>query len=76
MMSAVKRSLWSLALVALFGFGCVTPPSGIETRDGVEQDDIPVPTGFNFDRSESYDQEIPVATDFRSWTGVYVGPGH
>ena len=76
MKSQVKRCVIAVALTTLFGFGCVTAPSGILVVDGVEQDDIPAPADFEFVGSETYEPPIPDATMFRSWKGVYKGPGH
>ena len=52
---------------------CVTPPQGIHTVEGKEQDDIPVPKTLELERSYS-----PLAAEeasFRSWHGYYRGPG-
>jgi hypothetical protein len=52
---------------------CVTPPQGIQTVEGKEQDDIPVPKTLELERSYS-----PLAAEeasFRSWHGYYRGPG-
>lgn len=62
--------LSSLVLPALTG--CIAPPSGIATVEVSEQEDIPVPKRFELRHSIS--PKSSVESNFRSWTGEYIGP--
>jgi hypothetical protein len=72
----VGRKRWVLAIacgLGLAGTSCVTPPAGIQTVEGKEQEDIPVPKTLEFQSSRS-----PLSAEeanFRSWHGYYRGPG-
>lgn len=72
MSSVVKiSSLSVLALLSLTLNSCVTPPSGIDTVEMLEQEDIPIPK--NFELRHSYSPKAAVEASFRSWVGEYVG---
>lgn len=82
MTGGVKRNVrrwmgWVLAIACGLelagGAACVTPPDGIKTIEGKEQEDIPVPKSLELQKSYS-----PLAAEeanFRSWHGYYRGPG-
>jgi hypothetical protein len=82
MTGEVKRSVrrwrgWVLAIACGLelagGASCVTPPNGIQTIEGKEQEDIPVPKTLELQKSYS-----PLAAEeanFRSWHGYYRGSG-
>ena len=53
--------------------GCVTPPEGIRTVNGGEQNDIPVPRTFELEKS--YTPAVAAENNFRSWHGYYRGSG-
>jgi hypothetical protein len=60
-------------LLVAGGPACVTPPEGLKSVEGKEQEDIPVPKTLELERSYS-----PLAAEeanFRSWHGYYRGPG-
>jgi hypothetical protein len=63
-----------VVLAGLLGAGCVTPPEGIKTVDGVEQDDIPVPRDFEF--QSGHTPASASEASFRSWHGYYKGTGN
>jgi len=76
----VRRGLFGAALVAaaLSLSACVSKPEGIPTTSAVEQEDIPVPTNFEFDEARSYAFDPPGLVPegrFRSWCGYYKGDG-
>ncbi len=64
----------SVGLAAIAG--CVSPPSGVEMAEGVEQSDVPLLPNFEFVRGESYEPAVGEGGHFRSWVGYYRGGGH
>ena len=76
-MKSLQVVLGILALVPFLSTACVTPPKGIATIKGTEQEDIPVPRDFEFKESESPDLKgISEESRFRSWHGSYRGTGY
>lgn len=66
-----------LIIAPFLATACVTPPRGIATIKGTEQEDIPIPKAFEFKESESPDLKgLPENARFRSWRGYYRGTGH
>ena len=65
----------ALTLIGAFSVGCVTTPEGIPLVEGRELGDIPVKNKFKFIGSETYDPPVAEAGKFRSWRGLYRGPG-
>ncbi len=54
---------------------CVSPPDGVDVVKGRELDDIPVKTGLEFVKSETYAPPLSEGSRFRSWMGLYRGKG-
>jgi hypothetical protein len=71
--SSVRGSLRWVLLPGFFLAGCVTPPEGIRTVSGGEQNDIPVPRTFELEKS--YTPAVAAENNFRSWHGYYRGSG-
>ncbi len=67
--------LCAVVVVAFFSVGCVNTPPGIPIVDGRELDDIRFKSCFEFVGSESYEPPVTAAGKFRSWKGIYRGPG-
>jgi hypothetical protein len=63
----------AMIFAAMYVTGCVTPPEGIRTVEGEEQDDIPVPRTFEL--QHSYPPASAAENNFRSWHGYYRGRG-
>ena len=63
----------SATICAGFVAGCVTPPEGIRTVNGGEQNDVPVPRTFELEKS--YTPAVAAENNFRSWHGYYRGNG-
>jgi hypothetical protein len=71
----LRRFFGALPAAILTGLlaGCVTPPEGIRTVDGGEQNDVPVPRTFELEKS--YTPAVAAENNFRSWHGYYRGNG-
>lgn len=71
-----RNSSWVLVSAVAFALGtsgCVAPPSGLPVVEGEEQDDIPVPSHFEFRRGGSPD--LGTIEKFRSYSARYEGGG-
>src|SRR5262245_10392842 len=76
-MKSLRSFAGVLVLVPFLSTACVTPPQGIATVKGTEQEDIPVPKDFEFKESESPDlRGLAEEGKFRSWRGYDRGTGH
>src|SRR5437867_1618219 len=83
MQSTIDRRVFAVLLAlcaaALLIPGCmayVERDSDPSFSEGVQQDDIPVPRYFQFDKDQSYAfirYASPGPGSFRSWTGYYYG---